>query len=238
MAERPAPLVLVATPPDEPMPPFGSYKAVLRDGQRQLSTELSHRLGRLGAAVAPLPSTAPTDRPFHWGIWFAAAAREALGAGAVDAIGFAASGAMALLADEDLDTLLSPIAGEVVANNRFSADAFIVAGERGQLEHALDVLEACPVDNAAPRLLATAGLSVRHLGGAPFARFDVDTPLDLALLRLATRLPERRRVDRALTAFLELVRLPGDRRLEVPNLERIGEVLRDRSAELVVAGRV
>ena len=38
--------------------------------------------------------------------------------------------------------------------------------------------------------------------------------------------------------FLEMARLPGDRPLEVPNLDEIGAVIRDRSAELVVAGRV
>jgi len=35
-----------------------------------------------------------------------------------------------------------------------------------------------------------------------------------------------------------MARLPGDRPLEVPHLEAIGEVLRDRGGELVVAGRV
>jgi len=35
-----------------------------------------------------------------------------------------------------------------------------------------------------------------------------------------------------------MARLPGDRPLEVPHLEGIGAVVRDRSAELVVAGRV
>jgi hypothetical protein len=39
-------------------------------------------------------------------------------------------------------------------------------------------------------------------------------------------------------AFLEMARLPGGAALEVPHLERIGEVIRDRRAELVVAGRV
>ena len=75
-------------------------------------------------------------------------------------------------------------------------------------------------------------------GASPWTRFDVDTTLDLALLRLATRLPGTRPLDGSLRGFLEMARLPGDRSLEVPHLERIGEVIRDRSAELVVAGRV
>ncbi len=83
-----------------------------------------------------------------------------------------------------------------------------------------------------------AGFAWRDLGGSPWTRFDVDTTLDLALLRLATRLPGTRPLDGSLRGFLEMARLPGDRSLEVPHLERIGEVIRDRSAELVVAGRV
>jgi hypothetical protein len=72
----------------------------------------------------------------------------------------------------------------------------------------------------------------------PFSRFDVDTPLDLALLRLAGRLPSTRRPGDEVAAFLEAAQLPGGRTLEVPRLEAIGAVMRDRQAELVVAGRV
>ena len=139
------------------------------------------------------------------------------------------------MADDALDDMLSPIAGEVVANNRFSTDAFVVAGD---LEHALDALAGCETDNAAARHLNEAGFAWRDLGASPWTRFDVDTTLDLALLRLATRLPGTRPLDGSLRGFLEMARLPGDRSLEVPHLERIGEVIRDRSAELVVAGRV
>jgi hypothetical protein len=185
--------------------------------------------------VARLP--AGTEPDFHWGAWFTAAAREALGAaaGTVDAIGYAGGSAMALMSDEDLDQLLAPVPGEVVANNRFSADAFVVAGD---LDQALRALERCETDNAAPRRLNEAGFEWRDLGGARWARFDVDTSLDLALLRLATRLPGTRALGGTVRGFLEMARLPGGGALEVPHLERIGEVMRDRSAELVVAGRV
>jgi hypothetical protein len=233
MPERPAPLVLVTTPSGGQ--PFGSHAAIAADGQRFLAADLSHRLGRLGAAVAPLPSTQAMD--FHWGRWFVDAARPALisAGGPVDAIGYTGGGALCLLDDDTLDALLSPVAGEVVANNRFSADAFVVAGD---LERALDVLATCENDNAAPRWLNDAGFAWRDLGDVPWTRFDVDTTLDLALLRLATRLPGTRPLDGSLRGFLEMARLPGDRALEVPHLERIGEVIRDRGGELVVAGRV
>jgi hypothetical protein len=237
MAERPAPLVLVTTPREGQT--FGSHAAVAADGQRLLASALTHRLGRLGAAVRPLPAIdAPADE-FHWGRWFASAARPALtGDAPLDAIGYAGGSAMSLLADDALDDLLSPTRGEVVSNNRFSADAFVVAGEREELARAIDVLEQCESDNAAPRRLEDAGFRSRDLGTAPWARFDVDTTLDLALLRLATRLPAGRGLDPSVRGFLEMARLPGGGALEVPHLERLGEVVRDRAAELVVAGRV
>jgi len=233
MPERPAPLVLVATPGTGQ--PFGSHAAVAAEGQRLLAAELSHRLGRLGAAVAPLPFEAPTDGGFAWGPWFVTAARRALEGGRADAVGYAGAGALALLDDAGLDALLSPIPGEVVANNRFSADAFVVAGD---LDRALATLEACETDNGAPRALNDGGWEWRDLAATPWARFDVDTTLDLALLRLATRLEGTRALDGALRGFLEMARLPGDQALAVPQLENIGAVMRDRSAELLVAGRV
>ncbi len=236
MPERPAPLVLVTTPPAGQA--FGTHAAVAAEGQRLLAAELSRRLGRLGAAVEPLPWALPPDgEAFHWGRWFVAAARRSLAAapGPVDAVGYAGGGASALLADDGLDALLSPIPGEVVANNRFSADAFVVAGD---LDRALGCLEDCATDNAAPRRLDEAGFAWRDLGTTPWARFDVDTTLDLALLRLATRLAGTRTLDGAVRGHLEMARLPGDRELEVPHLARLGEVIRDRGAELVIAGRV
>jgi hypothetical protein len=236
MPERPAPLVLVAMP--DTGQPFGTHAVVAAEGQRLLAAELSHRLGRLGAAVAQLPFEArPDGAPFRWGPWFVAGARQALaGAGGqVDAIGYAGAGALPLLDDAGLDALLSPIPGEVVANNRFSADAFVVAGD---LDRALATLETVASDNGAPRALNDAGWEWRDLVEIDWGRFDVDTTLDLALLRLATRLEGTRSLDGAVRGFLEMARLPGDRPLEMPHLEGIGAVIRDRSAELVVAGRI
>jgi hypothetical protein len=237
MPERPAPLVLVTTPPEGQA--FGSHAAVAGEGQRLLAAELSRRLGAHGAAVAPLRAAPATTagEDFHWGRWFTDAARAALAdaPGPVDAIGYAGGGALCLLGDDGLDSLLSPIPGEVVTNNRFSADAFVVAGD---LDSALTALAACDADNAAPRHLNEAGFAWRDLGSTPWTRFDVDTTLDLALLRLATRVAGTRPLDGSVRAFLDMARLPGGGALEVPHLERLGEVVRGRRAELLVAGRV
>lgn len=237
MAERPAPLLLVVDPSGLPDPPFGSYAAVARTGQSLLAAELSQRLGALGAAVARLRAAVPdAGSAFHWGRWYATAARQALARGApIDAIGYVAAGSLVLVDDQDLDGLLSPIAGEVVANNRFSSDAFVVSGD---LPAALAVLDEVETDNGAVRGLEEAGFRSRDLRGAAWSRFDVDTPLDLALLRLATRLPGLRRPAGPVTGFLEMATLPGGRHLEVPHLESIGAVMRDAHGELLVAGRV
>jgi hypothetical protein len=257
--ERPAPLVLVPAPA-EPREPFGSYAAVAETARQLLSAEMTGRLARAGAAVQPLPPpTGDAAEPaFHWGRWFAAAAGAALAAArdadrAVDAIGYVGAGALALAPDDALDELLAPIPGEVVANNRFSTDAFVVAAalpegvpapdgttRRGpDLGRALDRLDACPTDNTATRCLESAGFRSRDLSGRPWTRFDVDTPLDAALLRLAGTLPDVGwRPSTSLRSFLEMARLPGDRDLSVPSLTAIGAVMRDRTAQLVVAGRV
>jgi hypothetical protein len=152
-----------------------------------------------------------------------------------EAIGYAGAGALALVDDAQLGELCSAGSNEVVANNRFSADAFVVAGD---LDRALGALAGCPTDNAAVRCLEAAGWAWRDLSHEPWSRFDVDTPLDLALLRVATRLPGTRRLAEAVAAHLEAAVLPGNRRLEVAHLDAVGDVLRDREAQLVVAGRV
>ena len=237
-SERPSPLILVVEPAAA-LPGDASYGALAARGQTLLAAELSRRFTAVGADVQRLPARA--DAPsFHWGSWFTSAARtarlEARTAGRPgEAIGYAGAGALALLDERGLAALAAARPGEVVANNRFSADAFVVAGD---VDGALNVLADCATDNAAVRQLESAGFDSRDLSAERWSRFDVDTPLDLALLRLAARLPGTRVLDGVVTAFLETAAGPGGRALEVPALDRIGAVVRDRDAELVVAGRV
>ena len=228
--ERPAPLILVVEPAAAP-PGDGSYGALAARGQTLLAAELSRRFTAVGAEVQRLSARADTPS-FHWGSWFASAARiarlEARTAGKPgEAIGYAGAGALALLDERGLAALAAARPGEVVANNRFSADAFVVAGD---VDGALNVLANCATDNAAVRELESAGFVSRDLSAERWSRFDVDTPLDLALLRLATRLPGTRVLDGVVAAFLENVTGPGGHALEVPELDRIGAVVRDRDA--------
>jgi hypothetical protein len=248
---------VLAVAPGRAEASFGSYTAVASGGVHLLAAELSRRLGRLGAAVVPLVPEERIDAgPFHWGRWFTAAARKALEQARrqgrhVDAIGYAGAGVAALLDDIGLELLLAPTPGEVVGNNRFSTDAFVVAGAAHaseapdgttrlgpNLERALDRLEACPSDNGAVRCLESGGFRSRDLADVPWSRFDVDTPLDLALLRLATHLPGTRPLEAAIAGYLEMARPPRDAELRVPELERIGRVIRDPTRQLVVAGRI
>jgi hypothetical protein len=232
---RPAPLILMGAAAD-PEAPFGSYAAVLATGRHLVAAELSQRLARQGAAVQLIPPDT-TPGQFHWGTWYATAARAALAATGegLDAVGWVGAGALALVEDASLEALTSAVPGEAVANNRFSSDAFVVAGD---LDAALAALAGVGSDNGAPRALEAAGFTVRDVATNPWSRFDVDTPLDLALLRLATRLPAMRAMDPALRTFLEGVQLPGGRALVIPRVDDVLSVLRDRNAELVVAGRV
>lgn len=249
MRERPAPLVLVVDPGATPDPdlPFGSYAAVGLAGRRRLAIELSRRLIAAGSGVAALhPARPASGEAFHWGRWYAEAARRMLArvraeGRPLDAIGYAGAGALALADDALIEAIVSAVPGEVVANNRYSTDAFLVAGQqfgRLTLEAAVAALEDCSTDNAAMHCLEAAGFAGRDMSGASWARFDVDTPLDLALLRAGTRLPSTRRPDGVVAAFLEMAILPGGHSLEVPHLAEIGAVLRNRDAQLVVAGRV
>ena len=232
--------LMLVVDPGRSTAPAGSYAAVATTGQGLLAAELSRRFGAAGAIVSRLPVHTDAASSFHWGAWFTAAARaarrEAHVAGRpVLTIGYAGAGSLALLGDDALAMLTSPPAGAVVANNRYSADAFAVAGD---LDAALDALAGCETDNAAVRRLEEAGLDSRDLGASDWSRFDVDTPLDLALLRLATRLHGTRVLDGMVTAFLEEARLPAGGGLEVPHLAAIGEVIRSREAQLLVAGRI
>ena len=213
-----APLILLAEPPPEVA---GPYTELAGEGRRRLGDELADRFRRAGARVERLaPADPRRGAAFHWGRWFAGAARRALATSRAGSLGYATAGSLALVDDDFIAALLAPRnAGTAVANNRFSADAFVVSGD---LARAVSVLESAPSDNSAARCLADAGFAVADLADRRFSSADVDTPHDLALVALARPLPLPR----------ELA-IPS-----VPRADQLGVVVRDRSAEVVVAGRV
>lgn len=108
-----------------------------------------------------------------------------------------------------------------LTNNRYSSDICAIADASALLR-----LAPLPSDNALPRWLEEiAGFDVGELHGRDRLGLDIDSPLDLALLALATGAPESLR---ALAAREEV---------RVPRLEELRAVAADPRRELLVFGR-
>jgi hypothetical protein len=127
------------------------------------------------------------------------------------------SGSIPLARAADLRRFVEVAAGpggHALANNRYSADVVAISRAADLAE-----LPPLPADNALPRWLEErAGVAVTDLRSHWRLGVDVDTPLDLLLLGLggpATTTP-----------------LIGER------LAALSDVLRNRRAELLVAGRI
>ena len=138
------------------------------------------------------------------------------------------SGSIPLARPDDLSRLVAVAAGpagQALANNRYSADVVAVG-------RAADILELppLPADNALPRWLAeVAGVAVADMRSRWQLGVDIDSPLDLVLVRLA---------DPGLGAGNGPDRL-GDLASAVQQrLEQVARVLHDRRGELFVAGRI
>ena len=167
-------------------------------GQRSdAAAGASGATGRRGAAAAPPTAAAPL--------------------GGLIVLG---SGSIPLATAADLRRLVEVAAepgGHALANNRYSADVVAVS-------RAADLvgLPPLPADNALPRWLEErAGVAVADLHLRWRLGVDVDTPLDLIVLR-----------DPAAVRLLAAAPLIGER------LAAIADVMTNRRAELLVAGRV
>ncbi len=138
------------------------------------------------------------------------------GAGGAIVLG---SGSIPLARPADLRRFVEAAAGpggHALANNRYSADVVAVSRAADLAE-----LPPLPADNALPRWLEEqAGVSVTDLRSRWHLGVDIDTPLDLLVLGL-----DRGR----LKATAPLI---GER------LAALSDVLTNRRAELLVAGRV
>ena len=153
----------------------------------------------------------------------AAGSAGSAGTGAIGAPGgviVMGSGSIPLARAADLRRFVEVAAGpggHALANNRYSADVVAIS-------RAADLagLPPLPVDNALPRWLEErAGVAVTDLRSSWRLGVDIDTPLDLILLR-----------DPAAGALLATAPLIGER------LAALGDVMSNRRAELLVAGRV
>lgn len=132
------------------------------------------------------------------------------------------AGSVPRLALPDARRLCAVAAGpgrRALTNNLYSSDVCGLSSAR-----TLRALPALPGDNALPRWLAEqAGYEVAELPGRMRLAFDLDSPLDLALLALLPRPPAKL--------------LPLAAGLAVPRLGELRALLADPRAELLVAGR-
>jgi hypothetical protein len=144
------------------------------------------------------------------------------------------SGSIPLARAADLRRFVEVAAGpggHALANNRYSADVVAVSRAADLAE-----LPPLPADNALPRWLEErAGVAVADLRSRWRLGVDIDTPLDLLILGAGGAGTGSGRAGRGGTgtgAFHGTAPLVGER------LAALSEVLTDRRAELLVAGRV
>lgn len=161
------------------------------------------------------------DGPFHFGRRLAALLR----ARDIERPVYAGAGGTPLLRGSDLAAVARHLAeaeAVVISNNYFSAD--LLAFTPGS---ALERIELPAGDNFLPRLLHDqAGLESRPLPRSGATQFNIDSPADLAILKLAGGAGPR------LTSFLETFEA------DLEPYRRLMAALVDAKAEVLVAGRV
>ena len=177
------------------------------------------------AAIAPrLPGGVELDLdagPFHFGRRLAELVRTR----GIERPVYAGAGGTPLLRGSDLAAVarhLSEGEAVVISNNYFSAD--LLAFTPGS---ALERIELPATDNYLPRLLHDqAGLESRPLPRSSATQFNIDSPADLAILKLTGGAGPR------LTRFLETFEA------DIEPYRRLMGSLVDPKAEVLVAGRV
>ncbi|MGZ3641267.1 MAG: hypothetical protein ACXVAI_03270 [Candidatus Limnocylindrales bacterium] len=200
-----------------PRQPAAGALGSLLEAARDRLVEIQGRLF-LGAGAADV--RVEEDRRGSFGRALALAAANLAGRGLI----VLGAGAVPRLRLADARRLVAAAAsGErrALTNNHYSSDVCAVGDSR-----ALADLPALPADNALPRWLAErGGFEVDELPARERLAFDLDTPLDLALLCLAPGTPG------------PLRRLARQAGLEVPRLAELRALAADPRRELLVAGR-
>ncbi len=209
----------------EAPPDAGPLVRALAEARRSLAERQRVAFLAAGADSTVIVAGPPDGIPFGERLRLAVGVPGAVGwgrgRGGVIVVG---SGSIPLARREDLRRFVDVAAGpggHALANNRYSAD--IVA-----ISRAADLadLPPLPADNALPRWLdERVGVTVADLRSRWRLGVDIDTPLDLLVLRGAGR-------DAAGAALGASAPLIGER------LAALALVLANRRAELLVAGRV
>ena len=196
----------------------GPLTEVVDDARRALAERHRKAFLRAGADRVRIVEEPPRAASFGAMLREIAESRE-LGRGGCVVLG---SGAIPLATTADLATFVAVAraGGRVaLANNRYSADV-VAIGRAAVLREIPDL----PSDNALPRWLEEhAGFSVTDLRTRWRLGMDLDSPLDLVLLRVSGR------------RWLPTV---ADSRTVAARLAEVSTVLDDPRAELLVAGRV
>jgi hypothetical protein len=184
-----------------------------------LATDAPDRLGHLPAGV-----TVDPDRgPFHFGRRLAGLIEQHR----IESVVYFGAGSVPLLRGSDFAAIASGLGAAsrvVISNNLYSGDliAFRPAS-------ALLGVEPPAADNALPRLLRDqAGLESLPLPRTAATQFNIDSPADLAALALYGGAPGGGRLSCLLSSL----------DLDVTLYQRCLPLLTDRSAEVLVAGRV
>jgi CTP:molybdopterin cytidylyltransferase MocA len=211
----PRPIVIILhRPPDPDAPSLTRLLATAREALVEHQRRLFLRADADRVLVV-------TDRAASFGECLADLARRVPRRRGIVVLG---SGAVPLLRRHDAERLVAVAAGgghRVLTNNHHSSDVCAVS-DAGVLRG----LPPLPTDNALPRWLAEhRGYRVRELPARRRLGIDLDTPLDLALLRHARRAPGPLRA------------LAEDADIRVPRLDELVRLLSDPRGELLVAGR-
>jgi CTP:molybdopterin cytidylyltransferase MocA len=138
------------------------------------------------------------------------------------------SGSIPLASGDDLQRLIAVASGEQAAaltNNRYSSDA-VAIGDASILASVPDL----PADNALPRWLDARGVAVEELPDHARLAFDIDSPLDIELLRRHPACPPALG---SLTASMS----HHFERVAV-TLDALARLAADPRAELLVTGRI
>jgi hypothetical protein len=204
----------------------GPLVRALAEARRELAEGQRAAFLAAGADEAEIVAGTPDGLSFGERLAGAIRARSARAGGAVPAraapggLIVLGSGSIPLARAADLRRLVEVAAGPAgyaVANNRYSADVVAISRVADLAE-----LPPLPADNALPRWLEErAGVAVADLRSRWRLGVDIDTPLDLLMVGG----PAARRIH-------------GTAPLVGERLAALADVLTNRRAELLVAGRV